>query len=317
MKKNRLFIEILIFSGALFFVFALSFLFYRFSFKNTLIKKENFLIIINDNGLSSKTISQSVKVKDLLVEKGIKLKTNDLIFPDFEENLTENTQIIIQRSKELTLNIGGEKKEYFTAQSTVKSFLENEKIDFSSDDKILPSLESKIFSGSEITIIKVLRKEVAFEKKIPFEVIYKEDPNLAYSKSKIIKEGKNGLQKEEYEVVYENGRETKRTLIKKEIIKEPEEEIVLQGTKITPLSEEKGFASWYFGLGSMCAAHKTLPFGTKVRVIAQNSGKSVIVVINDRGPYVDGRVIDLSDDAFEKIAPLGAGVISVIAQRIN
>jgi len=51
----------------------------------------------------------------------------------------------------------------------------------------------------------------------------------------------------------------------------------------------------------LTAAHKTLPFGTKVRVTLLKTGKSVVVRINDRGPFVPGRVIDLSDEAARRI----------------
>ena len=59
---------------------------------------------------------------------------------------------------------------------------------------------------------------------------------------------------------------------------------------------------------AMTAAHKTLPFGTRVRVTLLSTGKSVIVRINDRGPYVQGRIIDLTDDAARKIGLTKRGV---------
>lgn len=59
------------------------------------------------------------------------------------------------------------------------------------------------------------------------------------------------------------------------------------------------------------AAHRTLPFGSRVRVTHADSLKSVVVKIIDRGPYVDGRVIDLSQAAFEALAPLSSGVARV------
>ena len=46
--------------------------------------------------------------------------------------------------------------------------------------------------------------------------------------------------------------------------------------------------------GALTAAHRTLPFGTKVKVINKSNGRSVVVTINDRGPFVRGRVIDLT-----------------------
>jgi rare lipoprotein A len=67
----------------------------------------------------------------------------------------------------------------------------------------------------------------------------------------------------------------------------------------------------WFNPNAMTAAHKTLPFGTRVRVTNQNNGKSVTVVINDRGPYIAGRIIDLSKAAAYAISMQGSGVVPV------
>lgn len=61
----------------------------------------------------------------------------------------------------------------------------------------------------------------------------------------------------------------------------------------------------------LTAAHRTLPFGTKVKVINQSNGKKVRVRINDRGPFVGGRIIDLSKRAARKIGMLETGVVDV------
>ena len=65
------------------------------------------------------------------------------------------------------------------------------------------------------------------------------------------------------------------------------------------------------------AAHKKLPFGTKVRVTNIKNSKSVIVKINDRGPFVKGRIVDLSSSAFSRIANLDTGVIQVRIEVIR
>ena len=61
----------------------------------------------------------------------------------------------------------------------------------------------------------------------------------------------------------------------------------------------------------LTAAHKTLPFGTKVKVTNLSNGQSVKVRINDRGPFVQGRIIDLSKKAAKKIDMVNAGVTKV------
>ncbi len=67
----------------------------------------------------------------------------------------------------------------------------------------------------------------------------------------------------------------------------------------------------------LTAAHKKLPFGTKVLVTNTKNGKSVKVKINDRGPFIKGRIIGLSRSAFSKIGDLDLGVIDVKIETIK
>lgn len=93
----------------------------------------------------------------------------------------------------------------------------------------------------------------------------------------------------------------------------------------------QGRASWYgsahhgrktangerFNMNAMTAAHKTLPFGTKVRVTNVRNGRSVVVRINDRGPYVHGRVIDVSKAAAGRLGLIASGTAPVRLQILN
>jgi len=88
---------------------------------------------------------------------------------------------------------------------------------------------------------------------------------------------------------------------------------------------EVGIASWYgpgfdgrhtangeiYDMNGISAAHKTLPFGTIVQVVDLETGKSVIVRINDRGPFIKGRIIDLSKGAAEKLGIIDKGITKV------
>lgn len=71
-----------------------------------------------------------------------------------------------------------------------------------------------------------------------------------------------------------------------------------------------------FNAHGLTAAHRTLPFGTKLLVRNPDNGKSVVVRINDRGPYHYSRGIDLSYAAFNKIASASAGVTQVCVSRM-
>lgn len=72
-----------------------------------------------------------------------------------------------------------------------------------------------------------------------------------------------------------------------------------------------------FNMNEMTAAHRTLPFGTWVRVTNMRNGKDVIVRINDRGPFIKGRVIDLSKQAAKEIGLMKAGTANVRVEAID
>jgi rare lipoprotein A len=68
---------------------------------------------------------------------------------------------------------------------------------------------------------------------------------------------------------------------------------------------------------ALTAAHRTLPFGTIVKVTEPRSGKSVEVRITDRGPFIRGRIIDLTPAGFARLAPLARGVIPVTLEVVK
>lgn len=94
---------------------------------------------------------------------------------------------------------------------------------------------------------------------------------------------------------------------------------------------EEGVASWYgpgfhgkatasgetFNQYAMTAAHKILPLGTQVRVTHLGNGRSILVRVNDRGPFVDDRVIDLSRGAATRLQMMGTGTARVRVQSVG
>ena len=98
-----------------------------------------------------------------------------------------------------------------------------------------------------------------------------------------------------------------------------------EGAGPEPGTRIDGMASWYgqqhqgrptasgeaFDMHKLTAAHRTLPFGTRLRVTNVENGKSVVVRVNDRGPHVPGRVLDLSFRAAQTLGMTGAGVTRV------
>lgn len=97
------------------------------------------------------------------------------------------------------------------------------------------------------------------------------------------------------------------------------------------ISVQQGQASYYgtrhhgrktasgepFNMHALTAAHRTLPFGSRVRVTNLHNQKSVVVRINDRGPYAKGRIIDLSEQAARELNMIHAGVARVKVERLE
>src|SRR5262245_7656539 len=91
---------------------------------------------------------------------------------------------------------------------------------------------------------------------------------------------------------------------------------------INPASAQCGRASWYamhsrtasgerMNPAAFTAAHRSLPLGTKVKVTNQRNGRSVVVRINDRGPFVRGRMLDLSRGAAQALGFISSGQTAV------
>lgn len=72
-----------------------------------------------------------------------------------------------------------------------------------------------------------------------------------------------------------------------------------------------------FNPNALTAAHRTLPFGTKVRVTHRKSGRSVVVRINDRGPFAKKRIIDVSRGAARALGMIRSGVARVVVEVVN
>ena len=115
--------------------------------------------------------------------------------------------------------------------------------------------------------------------------------------------------------------------------------VILAGCSSSPTNysatstdiREQGNASFYadkyhgrltasgekFDQQAMTAAHKQLPFNSKVKVTNTANNRSVVVRVNDRGPFIRGRIIDLTKHAFEQLAEPSSGVINVTVEVID
>jgi rare lipoprotein A len=102
---------------------------------------------------------------------------------------------------------------------------------------------------------------------------------------------------------------------------------LMVGASVSDAAAQCGRASWYalhsrtasgerMNPSALTAAHRTLPFGTRLKVTNSNNGRSVVVRINDRGPFIRGRMLDLSRGAASQLGFISSGHTAVCVARV-
>ncbi len=275
-------------------------------------------VTINDDGLVGELRNgEGNTVGEVLQHAGIRLRAEDSVRPASSARAISGQTIFITRAREVTVKIDGGDQKIISQARTVGEMFPRENIALDPDDIVRPERDTILTEGLKITVIRVEIREEVKETVVPFETKTTEDDTLSWRKKIITQKGEKGVRTTMYRVAYHDGKEVSRKIVKTEVTKESVPEKVTQGTFVKLGKKHEGGASWYAYTGTMAAANPWLPKGSFVKVTNLENGKSVIVVINDRGPFVGGRIIDLDKVAFAKIASIGAGVIRVRMEEIS
>lgn len=256
----------------------------------------------------------------------------------------EGMTLEVVTAKDVSLVVAGENKSVRIA-GTVGDALAAAGVTLDDDDVVTPAASELLAPGMEIKVVSVETKESAKEVEIPFEKKSVESEDLDKGKKKVTTKGVVGLKKETYSEIFHDGQLVETKLLNSQVVKEPVDEVTTVGTRekkkpapapaapteaddsagnenLTPATGNSCKASYYwdpqptangerFNPNALTAAHKSLPFNSRVKVTNPSNGKSVVVRINDRGPYVAGRCLDLSRAAMAAIGGTSAGVITV------
>jgi rare lipoprotein A len=297
-------------------------------------------IITADGALAVSTTK--TLVADILAEAGISLDPEyDRIDPPLTEELSSD-YLVIDTAVKVRIKVDGGEREVVTWAKTVAELLREQKIDADGDLVNFP-LETGLSPGLDLEIIRVDRELVKEEEAIAAKTIYKTDATLALGKKKVQTPARDGKKQITYEVIYHDGVEVSRSIIGETVLVQPVAGVIVKGTRATASRGEtkaetpgggntiEGIASYYgaelhgnktasgvpFDMYALTAAHKTLAFGTKVKVTYLATGKSVVVEVNDRGPFTPGRIIDLSAAAAKEIGLYADGVGKVRLEVLN
>ncbi len=287
-------------------------------------------IILNLDGLDYSYQSEARTVDDFLQEQSLEVTDNDSVQPDLSEKILSGSRIYLQKARKIVVQEGGEEKEFYTLKKTAGQAVEEiEELNFGPDDLLQPEKETLVSDEIELVITHVEIRQEKETEKIDFKTIVNEDDEMGWREKKVTQAGVKGKKEVIYKVIYHDGEEISRKKVDEQVLESPIDEIVTQGTYIKLGKEDhSGWASWYdqtpypnlmarYPFGEMLAANPWLPLGSYAKVTNKANDKSIIVRINDRGPFGANRIIDLNKAAFAKIASIGAGIIDVKVEEVK
>lgn len=279
-------------------------------------KDKEKIITLNNNGLENKVSTRTTSVSEFLEENNIKINEHDLVLPNKEASLFPGMNVEIKKAAKIIIEADGKKTESWTYEKKIENALRENDIILGKLDKTEPPINTLVENNLKLSVIRINIEEKTIPEEIAFKTITKKDSKMGWQEKKIEQKGEKGIMEIKYKITYKNGQEVSRVILDKTVSKEPQEEITIQGTYMKIGASHKGQGTWYAFKGGMFAASPWLPMGSYAKVTNQANGKSIVVQINDRGPFGDGRIIDLDKVAFQKIASLGAGVINVKVEEI-
>jgi uncharacterized protein YabE (DUF348 family) len=218
--------------------------------------------------------------------------------------------------------VSGKVHDVLTNASTAGELLSAMGIQSDADDRVAPPPSTPLHEGDAVTYDRVDLVTQTVVAPIPPGVHTSYSQDLVPGDIRVIDAGSEGLREDTVRVTLVNGIEVARQRLTSDVIRRPIDETRVSGpysmnggTTAEPgtgATSETGQATWYDPpWDGLTAAHPWLPFGTYVRVTDVDSGRSVTVMVDDRGPFSPGRIVDLSPEAFERLAPLGRGVLHV------
>ena len=247
-------------------------------------------------------------VREVLDQVNIRAGRHAYLEPSRGADVQDGDVIVYKPAVDVRLTVGGKPRDVITNAEDVGLLLDDLGVEVGPEDIVEPRVQTPLQGGMEVQVIRVVRREIEEDAAIPYPTEIRKSSELMLGMTRVQQAGAPGMLRKIFEVRFEDGEEVQRRLLRSEVVRRPVPRIVIEGTR--PPHTQTGLASWYHRTG-MVAAHQTLPFGTEVNVTNLANGRSVVVVINDRGPYIGGRVIDLSDDAYARLSTLGSGTIQV------
>lgn len=280
-------------------------------------KKAKKVTMIQD-GVTKEIWTTADTVREMLEEKNISYKKQDNVSVSLETSVENDLIFVFETGKQVVFKDGtNDEMVVWTVQDTLEAFLQEQNIQLSELDRVVTPTE-ELQSGQVVSIIRVEKKEEIKESEEPYAVVTQKDERLPMGKKQIITKGEKGKRVLTYSVLYENDKETSRTLVEETITQSPINEVVAVGSKPVVASVSRGdvaetkefyvtataYTAHCNGCSGMTATGINLKENPHVKVIAVDPsiiplGTKVWVegygyaVAGDKGSAIKGNKIDV------------------------
>jgi uncharacterized protein YabE (DUF348 family) len=270
------------------------------------------------DGERKTVVARGLTVGEALKDLGLVPGPSDAMHPSGETKLRPGLSVFVRNAIHAKLRVDGQLRDVVSSADTVSNMLAHAGVTVGANDYVIPSRDTEPADGMWIRVVRVRRVVEERNVRVPYRYVTRHDADMDSGTRRVVQEGAEGLKVERSSVLYEDGVRVSSQRLDDSVVRPARDHVVHVGTREPQYSgggsgggkTQTGIASWFEADG-LVAAHRSLPLGSVVKVTNLKNGRSVTVRINQRGPFVEGRVIDLSDDAFERLAPLGDGTIKV------
>lgn len=278
----------------------------------------------------------------VLTQAGIDLKEDDIYTTQPGDGVEE---ITVQRSQTITINNCGQQMQVNSYGETLEMLLDRLGIPTHGDYVVSTALNTQTFDGMEVSIDCIVETEQTNTEDIPFNVVYREDPNMPQGQEKVLVEGTKGQLLKTAKVVYKNSEQISNTVIRETVALQPADRVIAIGTGANASAEAKpvigeGYiitadgqmltysntaqftATAYSHLdegcnmitatgttvrtGTVAVDPSVIPYGTRMFIVA-NDGSYIygIGTAEDCGGAIKNTRLDLYFDTLEKCKQFG------------
>jgi len=219
-------------------------------------------VVVDGQKVEITTLSKNVKT--VLENNGITVAQKDKISVELDSKVNDGDIIYINKAVDVKVVVDGKNLSVTSAEKTVKDMLEAENIKINQEDKVTPSIDENLQEGMTVEVTRVKKELVDDVQTIAFETETRNNSEIKQGVEEVVQEGSNGERTITTEVVYENGKEVNRRVVKEVVSKNPINKILDIGTLVAverpsrgSSDQDSGSSNQDFGYSSVISCEST------------------------------------------------------------